>query len=296
MLYNLLVTKIYSFKEFFKMKEFGLQAYSVRDHFDTEENLVAAFKELKSMGYSHIQTALFHTYPAAFLKKAADEAGITFCGTHYIWDRICSDVDLTVAEHKTLGTKYIGIGGVFGETFNTVESTEEFIAKFNEIAKIYSKYGFVLTYHNHSHEFKKLEDGKTVFDHLIEGFDPETTAFVLDTYWVQHGGADVRATIERLNGRIAILHLKDMEACHRTTYNVVEVVDGQPEIKKVTVSAPAITEVGQGNINFKDIIPLAEKCGVKYFVVEDDRAPSTGDSYRAVKKSADYIKANLLNL
>ena len=37
----------------------------------------------------------------------------------------------------------------------------------------------------------------------------------------------------------------------------------KPQIKKVTVSAPAIIEVGSGNINFKDIIPLAEKCGVK---------------------------------
>ncbi len=276
------------------MKEFGLQAFSVRDHFDTEENLAAAFKELRKIGYSHIQTASFHNYPAEFLKKAADEAGITFCGTHYPWDRICNDVEFTVNEHKALGTKYVGIGGMPAEARGNLEALNAFIDKFNEMAAIYSKYGFTLTYHNHSFEFKKLEDGKTLFDHLVEKFDPKTTAFVLDTYWVQHGGADVRATIERLAGRIAILHLKDMEACHDYSYNTVAVVDGQPEIKKVAISAPAIIEVGSGNINFKDIIPLAEKCGVEYFVVEDDRAPSTGDSFAAVKKSADYIKANLL--
>ena len=276
------------------MKEFGLQAFSVRDHFGSIEEIGETFKALKAMGYSSVQTASFHNYPAAELKKAADEAGITFCGTHYIWDRIKDDIELTVKEHKELDTKYIGIGGVFGGTFATVESTEAFIKQFNDLAKIYAAHGFKLTYHNHSHEFKKLEDGKTVFDHLIEGFDPENTSFVLDTYWVQHGGADVRAVIERLAGRIAILHLKDMEACHTTTYNVIEVVDGQPKLSAVTLRSPAITEVGSGNINFKDIIPLAEKCGVEYFVVEDDRAPSTGDSFAAVKKSADYIKANLL--
>ena len=277
------------------MKEFGLQAYSVRDHFDTEENLAKAFKELKKIGYSYLHTASFHQYPAEFLKKAADEAGITFCGTHYAWDKICNDVEGTIAEHKTLGTTNIGIGGMPGEARENLAALRVFIAKFNEMAAIYNKQGFKLTYHNHSFEFVKLEDGKTLFDHLVEELDPKTTSFVLDTHWVQHGGADVRATIERLAGRIDILHLKDMEACHKTTYNVVEVVDGQPQIKKVTVSAPAIIEVGQGNINFKDIIPLAEKCGVQYFVVEDDRAPSTGDSFAAVKKSADYIKANLLN-
>ena len=75
-----------------------------------------------------------------------------------------------------------------------------------------------------------------------------------------------------------------MQACH-----AYPTADGK------SISAPAIIEIGEGNINFKGIIPLAEKCGVKYFVVEDDRAPSVG-SYDAVKKSADYIKANLINL
>ncbi len=276
------------------MKEFGLQAYSVRDHFETAEDFAGTFKELKKMGYSHIHTACFDNYPADFVKKAADDAGITFCGTHYSWDSICNDVEGTIAYHKTLGTTNIGIGGMPGDARGSVEALEAFIAKFNEMAAIYNKHGFKLTYHNHSFEFVKLEDGKTLFDHLVDGLDPKTTSFVLDTHWVQHGGADVRATIERLAGRIDILHIKDMEACHETVYNVVEVVDGQPQIKRVSVCAPAIIEIGQGNINFKDIIPLAEKCGVKYFVVEDDRAPATGDSFAAVKKSADYIKANLL--
>ena len=62
------------------MKNFGLQAYSVRDHIDTEEKLIAAFKELADMGYSYIHTAVIHQFPAEFLKKAADEAGLTFCG------------------------------------------------------------------------------------------------------------------------------------------------------------------------------------------------------------------------
>ena len=120
------------------------------------------------------------------------------------------------------------------------------------------------------------------FDYLVDGLDADTTSFVLDTYWVQHGGADVRATIERLKGRVEILHLKDMEANH--TY---ELSDGG------VLGAPAIIHVGGGNINFKDIIPLAEKCGVKYFVVEDDRC-IPGQSMLDMKRSADYIKANII--
>jgi hypothetical protein len=65
-------------------------------------------------------------------------------------------------------------------------------------------------------------------------------------------------------------------------------------VGEATVSVPYITEIGAGNLNFKSIIKTAEACGVKCFVVEDDRAVDVG-SYEAVKRSADYIKANLLD-
>ncbi len=271
-------------KEILIMKKYGLQIYSVRDQFTNEEDTKNAFLALAEMGYTSVQTAGTYDYisPEKFAQYAKD-AGIEICGTHYNWDLIKGDVEGTIAYHKTLGTTNIGVGGMPMYARKDLDGLNTFINEFNSMAKIYHEHGFKLTYHNHSFEFVKLPDGKTLFDHLVEKLDPECTSFVLDTYWVQHGGADVRATIERLNGRIDILHLKDMEACHGYT-----LANGNG------LAAPAIIEIGAGNINFKDIIPTAEKCGVKYFVVEDDRAPSTGDSLAAVKKSADYINANLL--
>jgi len=268
------------------MKEFGLQLYSVRDYFTTENDIEFAFKALAEMGYKFGQTAGVYAGidPVKFGQLARD-AGICLFSTHYDWDRIKNDYDGTVAYHKAIGADYIGIGGMPTAAREDKAELLKFIDEFNAAAYVYyNKYGYKLTYHNHSFEFKKLDDGKTLFDYLVERLNPKTTSFVLDTYWVQHGGADVRATIERLKGRIDILHLKDMEACHKYKLD-----NGS------FLAAPAIIEVGSGNINFKDIIPLAEKCGVKYFVVEDDRCRE-GESLNDAKKSADYIKANLLNL
>ena len=277
------------------MKKFGLQLFSVRAGFTTPEDTRETFKKLAEMGYSYGQTAGTYDYMSAEdFAAAAKDAGIEICGTHYNWDRIKNDVPGTIAYHKALGTTNIGIGGMPAEARADVNGLLEFIAKFNEMAAIYAKDGFKLTYHNHSFEFVKFENGKTIFDYLIEGLDPKNTSFVLDTYWCQHGGIDVRAMIERLAGRVDILHLKDMESCHAYTFDTVVVnANGKPEIKTQTLSAPAIIEVGAGNINFKDIIPLAEKCGVKYFVVEDDRCPA-GTYFEVNKRSADYIKKNLL--
>ena len=259
------------------MKDFGLQLYSIRDQFTDEESTANAFKKIKEMGYSYAQTAYVYDFitPERFT-ELAHGAGITFCGTQCSWAKFSEDFDYMIEFNKTLGTTNIGIGGMPSEPRKSLDALKDFILEFNRLAEKFAKHGLKFTYHNHSFEFKKF-DGKTIFDYLVEGLDPATTSFVLDTYWVQHGGADVRATIERLNGRIDILHLKDMEACHKYT-----LADGS------ALAAPAITEIGNGNINFKDIIPLAEKCGVKYFVVEDDRAPTVG-SFDAVKKSADYI-------
>ncbi len=266
-----------------KMKQFGLQLYSVRDHMtENDEGVKNAFLELAKMGYTQAQTAGTYDFiaPEKFAEYAHD-AGIEICGTHYNWDRIRNDVEGTVAYHKALGTTNVGIGSMPGTALVSIAALDEFINEFNACAEKYAKYGMKLTYHNHSFEFKKLEDGRTVFDHLIEKFDKNNVTFVLDTYWLQHGGVDVRDMIERLSGRVDILHIKDMEACRTLKFG------------DASVNVPYITEIGSGNINFKGIIPLAEKCGVKYFIVEDDRAVEVG-SYNAVRKSAEYIKDNLL--
>lgn len=265
------------------MNKFGIQLFSVRDHFKSEEGVKEAFSALSKMGYTSIHTAGTYDFisPEKF-REYADAFGIEICGTHYDYNRILNDVEGTVAYHNALGTKTIGIGGMPMDVRGTREKVEIFIEQFNKYAKIYAKYGFKLSYHNHSFEFVKFDDGRTIFDLLIEKLDPENTSFVLDTYWVQHGGCDVRKMIERLKGRIDILHLKDMEA------NVLyTLADGK------TLSAPAIVEIGAGNINFEDIIPLAEECGVKYFVAEDDRCVE-GRSLEMAKRSADYIKKNFI--
>ena len=180
--------------------------------------------------------------PDRFAKYAHD-AGIEIIGTHYDWKAIKNDTENTVRIHEMLGTTNVGIGGMPKEARESLDTLKAFIEDMNRTAAKLKKYGCKLTYHNHSFEFKKF-DGKTMMDYMIEGFTEDNISFVLDTYWVQHGGADIRRMIERLSGRIDILHLKDMAACGGEKGN-----------------APYITDIGYGNIDFSDIVPLAEKDG-----------------------------------
>lgn len=250
------------------IKELGVQLYTIRDHMQDEDSMRSSFRRLKELGYDVGQTAGYFVGAEKFA-EIAKETGLKICGTHCGFGELIADPDKAMREHELLGTTNIGIGGMPGEARASVEALEDFIEKANKFAAYIGKSGFKFTYHNHSFEFSKL-GGKRMMDYLVEGFDPENVSFVLDTYWVQHGGGDVRAWMEKLAGRIDILHLKDMGMAQ----------------------SQYITEIGQGNINFDGIIETAEKIGVKHYVVEQDTCP--GDPFDSLKISRDYIKAKYM--
>ena len=249
------------------IKELGLQMYSIRDHLTTYEDVYEAMKTIKEMGYTVVQTA-GENITLEELAEITNELGITVCGTHRGFDSLEEDPEKAMEQHRKLGTTNMGIGGYWGAT---VEEVENFIKRANALADIIYEHGFKFTYHNHDHEFRKLGD-KTVMDMLVEGLDPVKTSFCLDTHWVQRGGGDVCTWIEKLAGRIDILHLKDMTM--------------QPD------RTPIMCEIGYGNMDFHKIMAAAEKAGVKYYVVEQDVCP--GDSFDSVRQSAEYIKANFM--
>ena len=249
------------------MKKLGLQLYTVRDFMTTEEDIRETFSKIKAMGYDQAQTAGC-AVPYSVFGRLAKEYDIEIVGTHDNFDMMVNDFEQSLENHKLLNTVNMGIGG---RGYESIDDIKRFIEKANIVAEKAAKNGMKFTYHNHSHEFIKWENGKTTLEMLIEGLDAEKTSFVLDTYWVQHGGGDPREWIEKLAGRIDILHLKDMKR-----------IPGNNNVQE-------ITEIGNGNMNWNGIIESAEKTGVKYFVVEQDRS-WTPNCFAAAKKSAEYLR------
>lgn len=252
-----------------KLEKIGVQLYTIRDYMHDEEEIKTSFEKLKKLGYDEVQTAGC-TVPYTAFGHLAREAGLTIVGTHDKFERMCNEPEKMMDDHDALGTKIMGIGGCFRET---AEEYADFIANANALAQKIRARGFRFTYHNHSHEFRKL-GGKLIMDMLLEGLDPQNTGFVLDTYWVQHGGGDVREWIEKCKGRVDILHLKDMA---RSMDNNAP----QPQY---------YTEIGNGNLYWEGILETALNTGVRHFVVEQDTCP--GDPFESLKQSSDYLHAN----
>lgn len=92
----------------------------------------------------------------------------------------------------------------------------------------------------------------------------------MDMYWVNKAGQDPIALINKHPGRFPLWHIKDM--------------DKTPEKN--------FTEVGNGSIDFKNIFKYADKAGLQYFFVEQDKTP--GDPFNSITQSITYIKKNLV--
>lgn len=240
----------------------GLQLYTLRDKMTDSVSAVAALKEIQKMGYECVQLAgSIETVELTAL--AAKEVGIKVVGFLVDIDICEKDGEKLFSLARMCGAKDIGISS----SIKTESAAVELISRANRFAKAAKENGFSFSYHNHSNEFIKGESGKTLMQLLIEGFDASYIDFMPDTYWLQHGGLDVRDFLEKIKGRAKILHLKDMK---RTP-------DGQ-----------TYAEIGAGNINFEGILKVAKNIEIEYLIVEQDRCD--GDPIDSVRESYEYLQ------
>jgi sugar phosphate isomerase/epimerase len=154
--------------------------------------------------------------------------------------------------------------------FGDEKAVAKFIAKLDTAGAAIAAAGMRLAYHNHQHEFRKL-DGRLILDRIYEDIPANRLAAEIDTYWVQFGGADPVSWCKKLNGRLPIIHLKD--------YKVN--ADNSAEF----------CEVGFGNLDMPAIIAEAEHSGCRWFCVEQDVCP--GDPFESIRMSFEYLAGSV---
>ncbi len=247
----------------------GLQLYTVRDLMTDTASAENTIKKIAEMGYETVQLA----GTIEDIERTADVcarlnmpcigilASMSFLTSIDVHDNYTERL-LKCA--RLIDAKDIGISS----TAKNLDTANDIITRANAFAKIIRNEGFTFSYHNHSNEFIRTENGKTVMDLFLEGFDKELIDFMPDTYWLQHGGADVRHFIEQYSDRIKIIHLKDM---------------------KRTPEGVTFAELGKGNIYLEGIVKLAMDNGINNFIVEQDKCD--GDPLESARISIEYLKS-----
>lgn len=251
--------------------QIALQMYTLREFCKTPADVAATLKRVKSIGYDAIQVSGFGPIENAELVRILRGEGLACCATHIPIDRMENDPAKVIDEHAALGCTLTAIGGHFGKPY-TPGNWENFIARYNAIAKKFAGSPLRIGYHNHSHELMRFPEfgGKTVMETLIERLDPSIW-MEIDTYWIQHGGGDPAAAIDAVADRIPAVHLKDMA------------------VVGLNESKPVMAEVGEGNLNWSRILESCKRAGVQWYIVEQDTCQR--DPFESVAISLKNVRA-----
>ena len=238
--------------------KFAVQLYSVRDHIENGDDLLNVLEKVKEIGFEGVEFAGYRDLSAETLKKKCDELGLTIVGTHLgLGDFEGENLSKTLEFHKTLGTKYLGVGGAPHSTYEEAKNTADVLGKANIEAE---KIGMNTYYHNHTEEFADLKDGKTAMDIIGEQCKLE-----LDTYWSFCAGIKNSAYLAEHKGEIALIHIKDGKG--RTP-----------------------TALGEGENDLSDIVKGVKAIGLEWVILENDDPVPTG--LDDITRSYKWLKEN----
>lgn len=248
---NLILWQTRYIKKNPKNKNIGIQLVSV--HEQMQNNPKETLKYLDRMGFSYIETfvykdrSFYGLSPLAF-KSLVEENNLKFTGSMTFYD-LPKDEDQAwknamqwwkncIADHKQAGVEYLTISNNQIKDIKTLAELKKYTEYYNAIGKLCTERGIKFAYHNHSDEFKTIEN-KVVYDYLLENTNPAYVGFQADLYWMHFSKVDPIDYFKKYKHRFISWHVKDYE------------------------------ELGQsGKMDFELYFKYAETAGLKYTIAE----------------------------
>jgi sugar phosphate isomerase/epimerase len=245
-----------------KVKNVGIQLYTVRK--EMLSDAVGTLKQLAKIGYKELESARsdkgnFYGLQPKEVKKITKDLGMTMRSGHVHIDKNWQ--------------KHVESAVEAGQTYlvcSSLPSNGQTISNYQRVADMFSKAGedckkanLTFCYHNHEYEFEK-ENGKVLYDILLEKTDPSLVKMELDLGWVIVTGHNPIEYFKKYPNRFPLWHLKDMDK-----------------------NKPISTEFGKGQINIVQMLQQSQQSGMKYFFVEQEEY--AGEPMASVKYNYDYL-------
>ncbi|MEL6672083.1 MAG: TIM barrel protein [Bacteroidota bacterium] len=262
----------------------GYQLFSVNE--DMNRDPVGTLTALHKMGYQDVEVYGFDpekiTYyglPAADVKAVLDERAMTASSGHYGFsdfllkpeDELKRYVDACIAGAKILQSPFITWPWLAPE-YRNPEHFRVMAEKLNLIGEQVQAAGLRLAYHNHGYEFTD-HNGTSGWEIILAETDPQLVKLQMDMYWVMHEGlATPKALVADQPGRFVMWHIKDMDKVSRD-----------------------YTELGNGSIDYAEVLPNPQESGLEFFYIEQG-GNFTHSPMQSAETSASYFQTHLRHL
>lgn len=265
-------------KSNFKM---GYQLFSIRD--EMEKDPVGTLIYLKKLGFEDFEIygfdmgkGTYYGYKSSDFKQILDDLNLSVSSGHYGFssyleksdDTLKHFVDACIIGAKTLNSSYITWPWISPEQ-RSIENYKLMSSKLNIIGEQVTKAGLGFAYHNHGFEFEDY-DGQNGFDIILNETDASLVKLQMDMYWVMHSSKYTpKELIHKHPGRYVMWHIKDMDKISRD-----------------------YTELGNGSINYHEILPDPVKSGLEFYYIEQG-GNFLQNTRQSASDSAAYFKKEL---
>ena len=259
----------------------GLQLFTIRDAMAADA--AGSLKKAASVGYQDLETygldatqGKYYGYKAKDFKKVIEDLGLTTSSGHYdlflYLDKSAADlrryVDQCIEGAWALGQRYITWPWLQPQ-HRSIESFKLLTEKLNTVGEQVTEAGLGFAYHNHDFEFIN-HNGQYGYEIILAETDPALVKLQIDLYWVMHSSPWSPAEIfDKQPGRFVMWHVKDMDKKSRD-----------------------YTELGNGSIDYRPILPHAARSGMEYYFIEQG-GNFAQNSMKSIIDSAKFFKENL---
>lgn len=267
-------------------KPLGVQLYTVRDIILQRPR--ETLRSIAEMGYRELEVLRSQITPLA---PYLNDMGLRPVSVHFEtplitrnWQAWKDDDMPTVAESYTFdealaetkqhGFEYMVFNYLPPKERGGLDFYKALAEKLNAAGEKCRKAGLRMCYHNHDFEFEPKPGGRPI-DTLLQGLEKRLIGLEVDAFWVSMAGENAAAFIRQNAGRVEMVHLKDRKPGAPRAYDIA------------SVSNDTFREVGNGNLNFREILSAASDAGVKHYFVEQDYS---ADPLRSLRQSYQNVR------
>ena len=254
-----------------KLPALGIQLYMMRE--DMAKNPVGTLAQLGKMGYTQIESyngdkGIYWGMSITDFNSLANDNGLKLVSSHYAGDK--EGYEKTAAEAAGSGMKYL-IYPWKGPQ-KSIDDFKRIADEFNGYGTICKKHGLRFAYHPHDYPYKKVE-GQLPIDVLLDHTDPELVDYQMDIYYTVTEGLDPEYYIKKYKPRFRLCHMRDVLKVRLPVGSTEE----------------SACDLGDGIINYKQLLSTALDNGMQYFFVEQSRLYHE-TALQSAGLNADYLE------